>query len=153
MYLMSSWWQAVQGTLCFLLSHAGHPYQGKTPGPIVTIHAAPCTHHLLQPRQERELGAHLGAQPLPRRSQGMLDVYLLSIWHQQYQCFSVWTPHVHVPVLCKRSFHTAVLMSNDTYCSNSFLHWGSPSEEKGHCRTWLYPHTLSLRPYWAWYWS
>lgn len=78
---MSTWHQPGQGTLCSLLSHAAHHQPGKTPGPGVTVRAVPWRSTHPSAGREGSWEQSWGAQPLSRRSQGMLAACFPSVWH------------------------------------------------------------------------
>lgn len=135
---MSTWHQPGQSTLHF---HGGHCQPGKTGHGMTLSAAATCVQHPLSAGGKRNSEHGHGAQPLSRRIQGMLAAYFPPTWLYQYQY--QYQLEVHVPMLCKRSFHVAVIKSKEICYSNTvFLHWSSPFEERQNYRAWLYPGTF-----------
>lgn len=89
---MSAWHQAGQGSLCSLLSHAGHYQLGKTPGSGAIIRAVPCAQHPPQCREEGELGARLGGPATVQEKPGdvscLFSLYL-ALAISIFQCVNI----------------------------------------------------------------
>lgn len=111
---MSTWHQPGQSTLHF---HGGHCQPGKTGHGMTLSAAATCVQHPLSAGGKRNSEHGHGAQPLSRRIQGMLAAYFPPTWLYQYQY--QYQLEVHVPMLCKRSFHVAVIKSKEICYSNT----------------------------------